>query len=520
MITPPQVLSELEREMQALLEQTSWSDAEKSAQAAWDQLIEVYWDDKRWDSEFTMSPYNPFGEESRVAAHGAAALRVVVPLLATNERGYRVHALGVLGDIGSAARPALPRVLVLARGDDDYERAIAVRAACGIDLDVVCALGLDRDRRTRLAVMEWIVRHRPLAEQRAHIERLLDGDAGLQRFALLGGGASLAFKGLHEHPDLIPVERVSALLDSPDRDVAAAAQRTLLHAGVRIDGARSVPSSMYELEMIAPLASSDTLVERLIALRHTNMLVELARRHRQAGRAFPLARFCDFLTRELAARARGTEREVGAAIELLAELVGCEALRAEVEAAAREHAEHLTIFMTDAARRYAVALHAVRTGLGLDDADRLFTEGELWTSYGGADKLYDHVLLEHPGTAHAAFQLAWIARGYGVEIDRERMAWIASLGFRDRDLLDALAHPVAGLSRATMMWSWSTARGDRDKAAERATLAERAGLWGLAARQLDDGKRKAELLARTRDHLAQVRAACQPAGESGRSIIE
>jgi hypothetical protein len=506
---PRAVLSALEQELAAWLPRTKPSP---EVEKAWSELGVLQVRERFWDKD-TPSPYDLWGACEAVAACGKGALRVVVPALESRDDDDREHALHILGRLGARARPALPRVIgLLEKTGDDRERSQAARAACAIDLELVRALGLDRDPRTRLAVMEWLVSARPIAERRAQIERLLDGDVGQQRFALLGGGPSLGFRGLVHHPDLIPVERVRALLSASDPEVVAGAQRALLQAGIGVGPPRVAPRSLYELEMIAPLASSDGIVDALAERRAAVMLAELARRRRHAGIPLPVARLRGFLVRELAARAHGTGRDVGDALLLLAELAGCEELRAEAAAAAREHPEWSSDpAMGEGAKRYKLAIHEERTFLWFDYADRLFEDGDVFTMYGGADAVYDQILLEHPGNPHAAFQLAWIARGFGVEIEPRRAAWIAELGFRDGELLAELLRPVPALRRAHMMgWTTVSSRGDAGKAAARAAQAERAELWGLAALQLFEGpaERRAALRRRAAAHLARVRAAC------------
>jgi hypothetical protein len=78
----------------------------------------------------------------------------------------------------------------------------------------------------------------------------------------------------------------------------------------------------------------------------------------------------------------------------------------------------------------------------LDDADQLFIQGKLDSFIGtGAFDYYANVLRCEPGCAVAAFQIAWIDRGYGSLMTDQRIAYLRSLGVAEDLLADLARRP-------------------------------------------------------------------------------
>jgi hypothetical protein len=517
-----------------------------SIEEIWARLETEVGLDDAWDSESRCSPYDPAGVRRELVALGERAARGLVLHLDDPRESMRLQALYAFQELGALASLAVPALLDRVRRSSDLEHAVAVRALCAVDLEAAIASGLQVAEGTRAPMLAWVFANEPLEGQRRYVERLLEAGPESQRFAMLGEEHGV--RGLFEHPEVAPIARIEALLESEDGSVARAAARVLLYGRIQgherrfLELLRSPGSKidLIEIESIAPLGESGGLLEPLVTERSFVLLIALARRRRQAGLATPLEPLRALLAEALGKRYRGSEREVGSAIELAAELAERVELAPIIAAASRDHALHYSPFITDALHRYQVAVGDAAGIWTLDDADQRFCDGRISESIRAtAGDAYDEVLLTDASNAHAAFQLAWIARVFGTPIEERRVHWIRSLGFADDELLGELRRPTARLNGRWGDWAaWPPDHAPEDRYLERIARMESAELWSVAARELQSlektlahksrssvpesarraiparirelGVRRAACESRARAHVERVRAACAP----------
>jgi hypothetical protein len=143
------------------------------------------------------------------------------------------------------------------------------------------------------------------------------------------------------------------------------------------------------------------------------------------------------------------------------------------------------------------------SGATLALADKYFADGVLEdaTQQKSAYAMYAQVLAREPKNAHAAFQLAWIDRGFGTQITKERVAWLRELGVAG-PLLDELARRPTSILHGTR----SSHRHVREPDPIRALQADQAGLYSVAAHYYGLKTRDAmQCIEQTRGHLARVR---------------
>jgi hypothetical protein len=148
-------------------------------------------------------------------------------------------------------------------------------------------------------------------------------------------------------------------------------------------------------------------------------------------------------------------------------------------------------------------LRARVSGATLALADKYFADGVLEdaSQQKSAFAMYANVLAREPKNGHAAFQLAWIDRGFGTPMTRDRVAWLRELGVNG-PLLDELTRRPTSILHGTR----SSHRHVRQADAGRALQADQAGLFSVAAHyyglKTSDGMR---CIDQTRAHLARVR---------------
>lgn len=472
---------------------------DEEAEALWQKLMNTVALDHAWTSDFTPSPHDAYAVGTRLAALGARALPLLVEHLTDPDPDAFNHALVAIAQMGAAARPAAAAIgAVLDRlpDDDSLERRRAIDALCVADFDAVVARGLDWKRSSRKHVAEWVLANRSKDEARAYFRRLLALDPETVRFVLAGTGSFAGFQGLHAMPELAERAVIEPLLSSPDAAVRAAAGRTLLALGggdrsdeiIRAHLGRS-PVSLHLVEELAPLRASDRLVPDMIAGRRLPQLIVLAKRRRQAGRPIESAEI-DAWLESILARDPKTEdenREYEAALELATELANARRFAQRVaEAEARPIGTFKGPFVGWGFTRYRKLSAGKDLRAMRDRADACFLKGDIdlgWP-YESAESGYDEVLLADPRDAHAAFQLAWIARAFGAPMDSARVDFIRGLGFRDESLLAELAEPLESALRGSRA-DWKPAStGSPSYSASHAYDAERAGLPSLAAREL------------------------------------
>ena len=413
-----------------------------------------------WDHDFTPNPHAPWAIMQNELAVPEAVPFLVERLDADpTERRWVAEALEHLGPVAVAASDALvQRNLVDCLGSIDPQRARALR--------------VDRARATRSKICREL-KDTP-RELARHLRLLLDDDdPEVVAFALGGGGTDQSFLAhlLEEELDLVPIGLVRMLLGHENAEVHGAAGAVLATLHLPEDAERVIAhiasgrrQRAYVSAWLGSHDHSDQMLTQPLAIED---LFGIVRRRRGAGLAtspdtlrqrlidaltipheFPHTRnvqhwFASRLVRELRlaelapfiARAMGSH----AYDDML------EALRACGEAGLAAIDEALFTAKGDHARHLDFARDAIRQGREwrptLADADREFAAGNLddtllydTPAYGK----YSTVSFHDPTSAHAAFQMAWIERGFGCAMTKRRIDWLRSLGVAE-DLLTDLA---------------------------------------------------------------------------------
>jgi hypothetical protein len=457
---------------------------------------------------------------------------------------------------------ALPQSSIDVLADLAATESAAALPLFKADPERAFAMDLHRKPGSRRAIIDELLR-RGRSNVAPHLARLLDDhDLDVVRCALgldgLAYGPSALETLIQLEPELVPVDTLRALTGEREPDIAVAAVTALSKLHLPEDAARVLQLVVAEqlaatdVEWLAPLAGSELLAPTLDAKE----TYELLRRRRCAGLSITLdhrtvvrralsakpgpfgADLADKLELEHAARivAEVGDRELApelvVAIDLEADtqtleyafaLLG-DAGRAALDAAIGAEAERsprvdgfvnapTTDHLARERRlwiREAIGRWVCPRWMTLAGADERFATGNLengllvdHAAYGS----YAHALLADPGSAHAAFQLAWIDRGFGTPIVVARIAWIRSLGVHDNALLDELARPVPPLpdcrfKHLSPQTEHPEPLARRAEAAGFASIA--AGYWALAGRTRDVDRARAA----TQRHLARVRSAC------------
>ncbi|CAN5796414.1 hypothetical protein BH09MYX1_BH09MYX1_62690 [soil metagenome] len=460
-------------------------DAE--AAALWDVVRGVAIDGALWDSEFLPSPHDTRPARAALVALGERAVAVLVRQLDHRQRYIRMEAIWALAQIGDAGRAATLPLLIHCRRSVENEHSSTVKALCAVNRKLVLRRGMHTSARTRLPVVEWFVENRSSSETKHLLAELLAKDEDNQRFVLFGGDPSMDFKGLVHHPNLVlRLAVVRPLLESPDATVRAGAARVLANLGTPFDSVKAIAIALAAPATIAPiihrlaqLPESHELVPALVAKKLDVALATLCRARRQAGRSTAAAPMRAFLEETLAQRALYTEDAISVAIDVVAQLDERESFRAAIEAT-REHPRWYSIDNLP----FVLATDGDHESIWkVGQGDARFLAGE---NFGpsGASASYDRVLLGHPKDAHAAFQLAWIARAFGAPIDDARASFIASLGFHDRAFLALLqTAPAQKLDGHSHQWTpWFAHETTPEAFRARIEKTAASGLPALAAR--------------------------------------
>lgn len=365
-------------------------------------------------------------------------------------------------------------------------------------------------------------------------KRLPDGTAGefLERLLAAGDERALCTALGRVHT---LVEKPRALVDAVRRVLLSShreARAMALHDLTRLpDGAPAealieamVTSAPFRplLERVAWHPDSALLFHRAVGNRDLVELGVLLERRRCAG----LSNASDEVLELLVTATRNPWRtgdyrrsDMPALARCLANLGGATALELLVEAVVNEVLGAAAL--TDALRDFgAEAVRALEAQLGsskldplartrvleqldtlatpapsaLEAGDAAFIAGDIDLPKGGAFQHYASALRRGAG-AHAAFQLAWIDRAFGVPISDDRVRWIRSLGFRDETLLEWLGLPTRGLPGERREWTTCS----KPKVRELLEL----GLPGVAFRGSQDPRHRADAEA----HVALVRHA-------------
>lgn len=481
------------------------------------------WADQRWDSEFTMSPHSPSEKMSHLVALGPLVVPTLVGLCGSKDRDARFHAILGLRTLGAACGPeGLAALEALATDPDSGSLAIEVLAS------------LQPERFWALRLYEHREAVRGIA--RSAQEK---GSAAAFVDRLLGEGAEKALgEAVEALSDVAPGD--AALIEALQRVQASSfpkARARALHLLSKLPGASSV-EAMIEAAVLServpePLIDraaghpeSLRLVDVLVRSEWTAFLARLLQRRLQAGLATPSERVRPLIERKLRHPKREwryEQHEVHDAAEAALYLGDPALIPALVDAVIPANTGYAWEPLVKALTSFgAGALAAVEERLQASSdpetrrwlesmcnrlrapqlprvelGDAQFISGSIDHTTGGAFTSYAEVLRVHP-SAHAAFQLAWIDRAFGVPIGGERLRFVRALGFRDEELLEALARPVTPLEGGRHQW--------RKCDAADAVRVAAAGLPGLAFLGSRDPKHAAGAEA----HVERVRAACNP----------
>jgi uncharacterized protein (TIGR02996 family) len=402
------------------------------------------------------------------------------------------------------------------------------------------ALGVHRNADVRKEIATAL-RGEP-ATYGEHLARLLDDpDPNVTKLALEELAALT-----RDHPFAVPVERIRGLLEHDDRSIrdAAASRLVELHLPAdaeRIIGAIATGSAMprpFFADWAGAHPASDQLFSVELSL---NAIARIVRRRRVAGLSTDFAalrsRVLAALTAPMTKRDdHGRAQAVGHAANIIEDLHAAEvarelalavgpaddvnrfdgrgpfddilrALRSLGEAGVRAVAEALPMTRDQREQRLgwlrdALAKDATYAPAKLETADAYWLDGRLEDFLlpdSSAFGAYALVLNADPTCAFAAFQAAWIERGFGTPITAERVAWLSSLGVA-RELLDDLAAiPESIVPGHTFRHHRATTE---DPALAEDALA--AGLPSVAARYLPVAEAEAASYA-AREHLERVR---------------
>lgn len=462
-------------------------DIDGEAEAQWQELLAA--------ASADSATRSTRAARTKLALLGARAVPTLLRGLEAPESRTRYEALYALHAIGPAGARAGAVLEARIPQVDGFERTLVVTALCSVTNGAPCETELATRHETRQAVMEWVMTNRHLAARRQHVERLLGAGPDAVRFVLRGDDVSMEFGGLCKHADLVVPDLVKPLLTASDLDIRQAAGKALMNARVRIDAEAQLEAlasagrliSIGDVETLAFLEGSDVLVDTLATQDAVGTMTVLARRRRQRGLTTALSPLRRRIETTLMQRDGDSEREVADAIELATEVEDRHDLAPLVHRAASEHERHYGWHIEQAYVRFRWRMGgSVSRRPTLDLADERFLLGEVRDFVGHyADGRYDAVLLVNPRSAHAAFQLAWIARAFGALVDDRWAAWIASLGFSDAAYLEELRRQVPPLTGLSIDWrAWPAHHAEDEKYFDRAGQLEAAGLWTVAARHL------------------------------------
>jgi hypothetical protein len=450
---------------------------------------------------------------------------------------WAVHALGMLGPAAKSAAAALERAgewVALFRVDEARARDKCVHLRKDASSD-------PSGNSVRALIAEDIS-SRGAWEARAHFAELLaSDDSEILLFALDAHrrDASRLRRLAATEPASVPVAEVRALLSHRNDEVVEAAMRVLADLHLPFDAQPVLDVSAGRNIYIACAEWVGGLRDSEILIDHASPgeLYELVRRRRCAGLSVDTARIRPRVLAMLAASSgAGSSREAdlghaaqiirelrdGTCADALVEVIGPTDDGTEVrfedvtqtlaalgeagdEALARARARY-TGERADRIGRAVDTIHKLRTrvsGATLALADKYFADGVLedTSQQKSAYAMYALVLAREPKNAHAAFQLAWIDRGFGTPIIKERVAWLRELGV-DGPLLDELGRRPPGILQGTR----SSHRHVRKPDLTRALQADQAGLYSVAAHYYGLKSREAmQCVEQTRGHLARVR---------------
>lgn len=488
-------------------------------------FLDEFHDDKRWDSEFTPSPHSPFGKLEELCALGPGVAPVLRDYLTSTDRELRALGCYGLQRLGAAAgKEAVAWLEPLLA--DEWCGASAAQAIAAIEPERFWALGLQRFREAVRALMTEQLK---TAGGHELLGRLvaLDEEAPLLA-ALEAIDGFVTYTGRDRPPDAAFVTLLRRVAHSRHAQVRARVTYLLSRlpaaspAEALIEG-MATSGHLGALERVAWHEDSALLVRLAAAKQHLDWLAELLLRRRCAGLRTDGEPFVALVAEKLRNPARPwrfEQHEAAAAARCAFELGDARLLPALVAAVNPQNtgmaweplllalrvygAAAVSALEVRAAGASGPAYEPVRWALAaftsppvdwLAAGDRAFVSGSIDHTTGGAFEQYARALRFAP-SAHAAVQLAWIDRAFGVPITPARLAWLRGLGCRDALLLGELERPVTPLEGGRFEW-----RKCEPKDAARVAAA---GLPGLAF----TGSRDPAHPAAARAHIARVQAAC------------
>ncbi|MEU4156971.1 hypothetical protein [Actinoplanes sp. NPDC026670] len=404
-------------------------------------------DDTAWDSEFTPSPYHPEGKliEFLDGVPLAETVPLLLDALADPELGF--WACSGLERVGPEAGGTAVTALT--------ELIVARREPLGMAAAALDAIAPERARELGVhrlpEVMPFMIGRYVSAGVTAtagYLEWFVATQAD-DDVVRLFGDVRIHRRLVHDCPPPLAALLLGLIRGGrgvPLRRVAAEFLALSGAAGVtgELIGALSVggPLPPLVVERVAAHPASEALVPRLIDRPgHADGLGRLVARRRCAGLGTDPAQLRAFLT---------DSRDSGVATviaelrdeSMLVHLLPFLGVPREHEAALRavsSFGDRGRVLLAEDQRRELDAYERYRTpDFWLGSGDREFVQGRIepyaFAAYGDA-------LLLRP-SAHAAFQLAWIDRAFGVPITADRVDWIRALGFTDEAFLTELAEPV------------------------------------------------------------------------------
>jgi hypothetical protein len=501
-----------------------------SARRPEDIMADVLREDARADryaekTNMEENPYKPREIAKDFLALGSAAVPYLLAASSarwSDEAEYAYYALRLLGPLARDAVPELERRI----GTDDR----VVIALFAIAPDRVLELGLHHAAGSRNAVNNTVHNADPVFVARYYRELLEQADPELVKLALSWNHAQFA----RRHPELVPVDMVMAFSTDEDPEIA----RLACEIVVTLHHADHAPRMLEVLQTDATRLNSEHAMPWLVTLAGGEALLpylplrlvgDALRRRRCAGANNAAPALRDWLVQQLA---QVNPMYGGEFSVLVREARDLELVRAvliqDVGGFDRKRfAEALVSYgepgwqlVREAALREPDRLGWLETLVEqyqrpatstVQGGDNAYRQGllESWSSMlTDAREAYALALL-FDGSAHAAFQLAWIDRGFGTPISQTRLDWLRNLGVRDDAFLDELSRPVqlpVPGAREDICPGASTTFHHEQMKGSIVRIAERAGLTSLAAYHAR-GEERQRLEVLTERHLERVRLA-------------
>jgi hypothetical protein len=482
-------------------------------------------------------PPAPDAQRDALFRLGAAIVPVAAAALSGADDVAALEALLLLERLGPAAVAAKAAVTACLTGPVEGRRTAALAALVAIDLDAVFASGAHLDPTVMASVDPSALAAYP-SGARALLSAILDdGPEPGVLAALDGRGLSVSRLIAAGRDNLIPIAALRRRLGDARPAVRRKAAVLLSRLGAPID----VPAATAELAQaesldgdlvsrLAPYPGSEALVPVLARSgKATPELRLLVARRRTAGLPTDPGPLRELVRAGLSEQvppgglAPAERARLSAAIQLagwldddqlLDDLVGlwrrCPELDGDCRLALSAFGMRTRDLLAASPTSGDQRPHDPHAGDDRLIAGRI---DERQTGVASACDLYEQAFLADPGSAHAAFMMAWIDRAFGVAIRPERIAWLRELGIADGALLAELAAaPRQVLRGPRRQWSAKFPQADDRASAGRAG---EAGLPGLAAAfhdRLGETETAEQLRQLERERVDRVRSSGPPPG--------